>query len=57
MIAAHIGGLPVEETLVAFAPAGVAFAAALHMARDRTRRAAGRLARLGSRGSGPGGGG
>jgi hypothetical protein len=46
VIAAHIGGLPIEETLVAFAPAGVAFAAAMHMARDRTRRAAGRLAAL-----------
>ena len=46
MIAAHIGGMPLEETLVAFAPAGMAFAAALHMIRERTRRTAGRLAAL-----------
>jgi hypothetical protein len=46
VIAAHIAGLPVEETLLGFAPAGVAFAAALHMARERTRRTASRLAAL-----------
>jgi hypothetical protein len=34
---AHVGGLPVEETLLQLAPAGVALAAALRLTRARTR--------------------
>ncbi len=42
---AHIGGLPVEETIAMFAPAGgVAIVAAVQVARARARRSVGRLA-------------
>ena len=42
MTFAHIAGMPVEETLLELAPAAVAFAAALRMARERARRRFGR---------------
>ena len=40
---AHIAGLPLEETLLGFAPAGFAFVAALNMGRERTRQSVSRL--------------
>jgi hypothetical protein len=38
MTFAHVSGLPVEETLLQLAPAGVALAAALRIARERLWR-------------------
>jgi hypothetical protein len=46
---AHIGGMPVEETLAGFAPAGFVFVAALHVARERARRSTTRVARWAAR--------
>ena len=38
---AHVGGVPVEETLGALAPVAVAFAAAMRVTLYRLRRRAG----------------
>ncbi len=46
-VCAHIGGLPVEETVIALAPGGVAVLVALRMARERTRGWARSVARAG----------
>jgi hypothetical protein len=35
---AHIAGVPLEETILQLAPAGVALAATMQLTRDRTRR-------------------
>ena len=48
-VLAHIAGLPLEETILGFAPAGFAFAAALHMTRERARQSIARLRRTPAR--------
>jgi hypothetical protein len=42
---AHVAGVPVEETVLQLAPAGVAVVAALRLTRERTRRWTSRLRR------------
>jgi hypothetical protein len=37
-LVAHIAGLPVEETVLQLAAAGITLATALRIARERTRR-------------------
>ena len=48
-VCAHIVGLPFEETVVQFLPAGFALLAALHAARERTRQTTTRIARAAAR--------
>src|SRR4051794_14719594 len=43
IVVAHIGGLPVEESIAQLAPAGIVALAAAHAARERTRRYGARL--------------
>jgi hypothetical protein len=43
IVVAHIGGLPVEESIAQLAPAGIVALAAAHAARERTRRWTARL--------------
>jgi hypothetical protein len=46
-VIAHVGGLPVEETIVQLAPAGVGVLLLMRLVSERIRRLAGRLVRPG----------
>ena len=43
IVVAHIGGLPVEESIAQLAPTGIVVLVAAHAARDRIRRCVARL--------------